>query len=135
MVLFLCNDYCNIVSVRFWLTWMPRVLYHSFLIRNYLVIDINFSFYGTEGSYDLLNQASVRSVNIKRDLLSVILHEITHIIIENPLVIKFSLDHNTKENLVDWILSETELRHILPNYKVQTNYHQPNLVFRKIFDN
>ena len=112
--------------------------YQNFFInKDFLLpdkIDINFSFYGTKGSYDLPDQISVRLVNdMKGDLLPVVLHEITHIIIEKPLVLKFALDHSTKENLVDWILSETELHHILPNYKVQTNYSLPDSAFRKIF--
>lgn len=89
-------------------------------------INIKFTLYGTEGNYKLPNIITIRFSEHDEKYINVIFHEILHLIIEKPVAEALTLEHFQKENLVDWILSETELNQLVSGYQVQTNYQNPS---------
>jgi hypothetical protein len=82
---------------------------------------VQLTFYGTGGSYDPESGSIIlwtdRSGTVPVDPAAIILHEATHIGIED-LIQKYSLDQRVKERIVD----KFALNHFLslvPNYQVQ----------------
>ena len=63
---------------------------------------IYISNYGSGGSYDLPDNVAINK-NLKYDHISIIKHEIVHLILE-PFIQKYKIPHNNKEELVDNIL-------------------------------
>lgn len=74
----------------------PKSLYKVYLTK-----------YGVGGSYNLPNIIIVNfSSKTTSEVLKTIIHEIIHLLIE-PLIVKFKIDHWSKERIVDLILSKT----------------------------
>lgn len=65
--------------------------------------------YGAGGSYNINTCEIVVNVNYKADPLSILVHELTHLVVDSGLVHKFSLNHEEKENLIKWLISNNGL--------------------------
>lgn len=63
--------------------------------------------YGVGGSYNVYSSEIVINIKYKFDFMSLIMHELTHILVDKELVYKFNLDHDEKENLIKWLLSNS----------------------------
>lgn len=61
--------------------------------------------YGGGGSYNVETCGVTINVNYNTDPLSILVHEITHILVDTKLVNKFNLNHEEKENLIKWLLT------------------------------
>jgi|GEM_PF-1611189 len=96
-------------------------------------VEVFFTAYGTQGSYDLPNMVTIRLNLAGRNVSDVIIHELTHLIVEEPVVLKKNLTQDEKENLLDWLLTETELKDIVPDYVLQDNYREPSEELQNIF--
>lgn len=89
---------------------------HSKLIMQYIEsltfevpksIKLILTQYGAGGSYNVNACEIIVNVNYKADPLSILVHEITHLIVDNGLVHKFGLNHEDKENLIKWLISNS----------------------------
>jgi len=96
-------------------------------------VEVFFTAYGTQGGYDLPNKVMIRINPAGRNVADVIVHEVAHLIVEELVVLKRKLSQNDKENFLDWLLTETELKNIVPNYVLQDNYQMPSEELRNIF--
>lgn len=65
--------------------------------------------YGGGGSYNVNTSEIIINVKYGVDLLSILVHEMTHLVVDSELVHKFSLDHEAKESLIKWLISSSEL--------------------------
>lgn len=65
--------------------------------------------FGAGGSYNVAATEIIINVNYSVDLLSLLVHEVTHLIVDEPLVTKFNLNHEAKENLIKWLLSNSSV--------------------------
>jgi hypothetical protein len=97
-------------------------------------IDVHFSAYGTQGSYDLPNVINIRLDVPATKVIEIIIHELIHLAIEGPVVDKFSLSQQEKESLVDWVMTKTVLGELTPNYRVQDWYEIPRDKVLNIFN-
>jgi hypothetical protein len=82
-------------------------------------IIVNFTSYGPGGMYTLPNIAVVILKDSPQQTLQMILHEVIHLIIEEPFVKKYNLSHWEKELTVDTLCLEENLKNIFENYKPQ----------------
>lgn len=64
--------------------------------------------YGGGGSYNVDACEVTINVNFKADPLSILIHEITHILVDPGLVNKFDLNHEEKENLIKWLITNDQ---------------------------
>ncbi len=63
--------------------------------------------YGAGGSYNVTASEIIINVNYDIDLLSLLVHELTHLLVDDALVTKLSLSHEAKENLIKWLLNNS----------------------------
>lgn len=79
------------------------------------VIDLVVTQYGVGGSYDLPNRIIV-NINYKTDPLFNLIHELTHLAVEENIVQKNNLTHPEKEVLINWIMERDEsIRDLFPS--------------------
>lgn len=77
-------------------------------------LEVIFTRYGMGGSYNTPNVILINLRNTKNPLF-ILVHELLHLIIEEPVVGKYQLSQSDKESLVDYLLNESqELRSIFP---------------------
>lgn len=89
-----------------------------------------FTYYGVGGSYDLPNKIVI-NVNYGLNTFSTIVHELIHLIIEEPVIKKFDIEHWDKESLVDYLfVTDSSLNKIFPNYKYQQKSPDKKLLER-----
>ncbi len=60
--------------------------------------------YGNWGSYDLRSGTVVLNMNATKDCISIIEHELAHIMIE-PFIRRYNIDFEKKESIVETVLS------------------------------
>ncbi|MEK7621542.1 MAG: hypothetical protein AAB395_04295 [Patescibacteria group bacterium] len=68
-------------------------------------IQLTLTQYGGGGSYNVNTSEIIVNINYNTDPLSILIHEITHIIVDAGLVHKFGLNHEEKEGLVKWLIT------------------------------
>lgn len=98
--------------------------------KNYLCY---ISLYGPEGQFqypDIINVRVSNNNDIKEANIN-IAHEIIHLIIFNK-VQKMKLDYNQIEGIVDLFFTETKLKNLFPNYKLQSIAVHDKKLFEKI---
>lgn len=79
------------------------------------VIDLVVTQYGVGGSYNLPNRIIV-NINYKIDQLFNLIHELTHLAVEENIVQKNNLTHPEKEVLVNWLMERDEgIRSLFPD--------------------
>lgn len=93
--------------------------------------------YGPGGYYELPDKITLRINqnfgNVKRSLEETLIHEIIHLILENPVVKKIGLNHEEKENLIESFFEKRELKMIFPEHQFSPRYSRPrNEILRKI---
>lgn len=95
-------------------------------------ITIQLTKYGVGGSYSLPSKI-ILNVNYRISPLKNVIHEIIHLLIEEPIIKKYQLDHSHKEGIVDWLMiNEKNLKSMFPDYKYQKNISvAPSQVFIK----
>lgn len=89
------------------------------------VIDLVLTKYGVGGSYSLPNRIVI-NVQYKIKPFQNVMHELTHLLIEQPIVKAYGLDHAHKEGLVDWIMmNHHAMRIMFPSYTFQKGLSVP----------
>jgi len=82
---------------------------------------ITFTQYGVGGSYKIPNKIII-NINYNVNSFRNIIHELIHLIIEKPVIMKFNIEHWDKESLVDYLLvTNIHLNKLFPDYKYQKN--------------
>lgn len=91
------------------------------------------SLYGPEGQFNYPNIVNLRVVNSKdiKNANETIAHEIIHLVIYNK-VKKLKLNYKQTEGLVDLFFTETKLKDIFSNYKIQNIGIRNKRLFYKI---
>ena len=79
----------------------------SMPFRKIGLINLQLTQYGTAGSYNAKTNTIIINTNFGVDLLSILVHELTHIVVEARIVKKFNLEHQQKENLVKWLITSS----------------------------
>jgi hypothetical protein len=79
--------------------------FHSLTYEIPKSISLVLTQYGGGGSYNVETCEVTINVNYNTDPLSILVHEITHILVDTKLVNKFNLTHEEKENLIKWLLT------------------------------
>mgnify|MGYP000939359916 CR=1 FL=1 len=83
--------------------------------------------YGPGGGYEWPDKISVLvEKRSKNTYLALIVHEIIHLLFEEPLVRKYNLNQIDKENLVDYMFTHKILKKIFPDYAFSINFSKPN---------
>lgn len=80
---------------------------------------VNFTSYGPGGMYTLPNSMAVMLNDSPTNVLKTVLHEMIHLIIEEPFVQKYNLSHWQKEAVVDTLCLDEQLKDIFVGYKRQ----------------
>ncbi len=91
------------------------------------------SLYGPEGQFEYPNIVNLRISNIKdiKEVNEVIAHELIHLLIYNK-VKKMKLGYRQTEGVVDLFFTETKLKTIFPQYKLQSIAIHNKKLFQKI---
>lgn len=101
-------------------------------LKEYIV---QITFYGPGGSYFIPNKIIARGItqNDIEYFIPNIAHEIVHLIVERPIVEKYHLDHEEKENLINYIFWTSPLQKIFPNYRMPSHHKElPRKLIGKI---
>jgi len=103
----------------------------TFNIKNKYICYI--SLYGPEGQFKYPNIVNLRVKNIKdiKNANEIIAHELIHLFIYNK-VKKIKLDYKQTEGIVDLFFTETKLKTIFPQYKLQSIGIHNKKLFQKI---
>lgn len=91
------------------------------------------SLYGPEGQFKYLNMINLR-VKTNQDIKGAnetITHELVHLLIYNK-VKKLKLNYKQIEGIVDLFFTETELKTVFPQYKLQRIATHNKKIFQKI---
>jgi len=78
--------------------------------------------YGVGGSYWLPNKVIINTSYSLSDYyhFETLIHELVHLLIEKPVVQKNNLSHESKEALIDYIMTKNQyLKKVFPDYKIQ----------------
>jgi hypothetical protein len=76
--------------------------------------------YGVGGSYWLPNKVIININYSWLDFFETLFHELIHLFIEKPIIEKYDLSHESKESLIDYIMTHNQyLKTMFPNYKIQ----------------
>ncbi len=92
------------------------------------------SLYGPEGQFKYPNTVNLRASSIK-DMAranETIAHELIHLLIYNK-VKKLGLDYKQTEGIVDLFFTETKLKSIFPQYKLQSIAIHSKKIFKKVY--
>ena len=71
-------------------------------------LKIIFTRYGMDGSYDIPNVILINLRNVENPF-SILIHELLHLIIEEPVVSGYGLSQLEKESLVDYLFIESKV--------------------------
>ncbi len=94
------------------------------------VMNIRLTKYGVGGSFHPPNSVII-NVNYQNNFKNFI-HELIHCTTHEEVVDKYSLDHQQKEGLVDWVFINSQvLRGIFPDYRLQNISKLPTKDFLK----
>jgi len=93
------------------------------------------SLYGPEGQFKYPNIVNLRISNIKdiKEANETIAHELIHLLIYNKAK-KIKLDYKQTEGIVDLFFTETKLKTIFPQYKLQNIAIHNKKLLQKIKD-
>ena len=90
------------------------------------MIRVTLTRYGVGGYYEAPNQIVINHRSTWDSLESALVHELVHLCIEEPFVLRLKLDDRAKEGLVDYMmLHDTILSKLIPDYRKQTNMTAP----------
>lgn len=90
------------------------------------LIHVTLTRYGVGGYYETPNQIVINQHSTWDSLESVIVHELVHLCIEEPIVNPLKLDDSAKEGLVDYlILNDPILQSLIPRYRQQPGMTPP----------
>jgi hypothetical protein len=82
--------------------------------------------YGVGGYYETPDLIVINQRSTWDGLESALVHELVHLCIEEPIVLRLKLDDSAKEGLVDHlILNDPILSQLIPNYHQQTKMTTP----------
>lgn len=88
-------------------------------------VDIILTQYGVGGSYNVNSSEIVINIKYNVDFMSLIMHELTHLLVDKELVYKFKLDHDAKENLIKWLLTNSLILKDFVSVPVKTKIKPP----------
>lgn len=89
-------------------------------------VDVVLTKYGTGGSYELPNKIILNITSDYNDPCITFVHELVHLLVEEPIVKKYNLSHWQKEGLVDYlILHDENLKRITKGYSLQSEATLP----------
>ncbi len=94
------------------------------------LVEIYLTQYGVGGSYDIPNIV-VFNINNKKEVKT-IFHEIVHIFLE-PNILKYGINHNEKERIVDLILNSQPFSFLHYNYW-QGSYNGVEIYLDQLFE-
>lgn len=86
-----------------------------------------FTLYGPGGSYHPPNNMFVKfkEDSIAENIFRTMVHEVIHLVIEEPVIQKHNISQQEKENIVNSFFEYPELKQMFPNYKFPPNYSFP----------
>lgn len=93
-----------------------------------------FTQYGVGGSYWVPNRVIINVNYFWLDYFESIMHELVHLLIEEPIIQKYKIKFESKEALIDYIMSNNKyLKKMFPEYKIQKDFisHLPDKEFLK----
>ena len=89
-------------------------------------IRVTLTRYGVGGYYESPNQIVINQRSTWDSLESAFVHELVHLCIEEPLVLRHKLDDKAKEGLVDYIMMHDPIiSQLIPDYREQSNMTAP----------
>jgi hypothetical protein len=96
------------------------LLLKSITFKKPATLLIKFTQYGVGGSYWLPNKVIININYTRLDYYETLFHELIHLMIEKPVIEKYSISHESKEALIDYIITRNKYLHkMFPDYKVQ----------------
>lgn len=106
----------------------------NFNIKNKYICNI--SLYGPEGQFKYPNIINLRTKSSKdiKNANETIAHELIHLLIYNKTK-KIKLNYKQTEGVVDLFFTETKLKTIFPQYKLQSRVIHSKKIFKKIKNN
>lgn len=81
--------------------------------------------YGVGGSYWLPNKIIINTSYSSSDYyhFETLMHELVHLLIEKPVIQKNKLSHESKEALIDYIMTNNQyLKKVFPDYRIQKTF-------------